>query len=413
MVRIAALKVAARGAAAAVVVDDHRVFLRRIEIRREIEAAVDGLSFRILEIPRPAFAQPDILEDLGAEIFAQRGRALFRIHQIKPVGVRGALAVPGHDRRGGGEAEALDQVFRRVDLPDAAALGIEAEEIDPVAVLSGQVDLPVGQAPFRGGHARVEIAGQRLDLPGAQVHQVQLDVGHARGLAFSDVFADAVESLRAAAEQHLFPVGREGSALHEAVAVDQLFGLQGLQIHQVEGHDRRRSLLETLFAHQEQGLLAVLRHVGEPDVVVTVGQALHHTRLQVIFGRVAAAAPAGLAVIGRQDLVDAFLLRRPVFALHIDQEILGRRELEHPFRDAFGQRFLHACGRIHGQNPQTVGFTLRVIVFVGAGHPGDAFGGAGNDPAGGDFGQLARPLHLAALPRGRIVRDHPLAIGRK
>ena len=400
VVGVAAFKIAARRTAAAVVVDDHRILLRRIEIRREIEAAIDHFAFRILEVPFPAFAQPDILEDRRAEIFAQLGLAFFRVHQVKPVGVRGTLAIPGHDGRGIGKAEALDQFFRDVDLPDLPILGIEAEKIDMVAVFGSQVDLPVGPAPFGGGHAGIEITGQRLDFPGVEVHQIQLDVGHARRLAFADVLADAAEGLGAAAQQHLFPVGREGSTLHEAVAVNQLFSQQGMQIHQVKGHDRRRTLLKPFLAHQEQGLLAVLRHVGEPNVVVTVGQALHDAGLQVVACRVAAAAPAGLPVVGCQDLVDAFLFRRPVFTFHIDQEIFGRCELEHSFGYAFGQRLLHACSRIHGQNPQAVGLTLRVIVFVGAGHPGDSLGSAGDDPAGGDFRQPARAFHLAALPRG-------------
>ena len=51
VVRIAALEVASRRGAAAVVIDNHRVLFRRIEVRRKVVAAVDGLAAAVGIVP--------------------------------------------------------------------------------------------------------------------------------------------------------------------------------------------------------------------------------------------------------------------------------------------------------------------------------------------------------------------------
>ena len=146
--------------------------------------------------------------------------------------------------------------------------------------------------------------------------------------------------------------------------------------------------------------------------MVAVGQALLDAGLQIINGRVGAAAPAGLPVVGGKNLVDAFFLPGAFVALHIEQAVFGRGELEHSVGNVFRQGFFQTRGWIYGQEPETLVSFPGEIVFVGNGHPRDPVGCAGEDPPGRSFGYLGEAFRLAAFARGRIGSDQPLSVGR-
>ena len=147
--------------------------------------------------------------------------------------------------------------------------------------------------------------------------------------------------------------------------------------------------------------------------MIAVGEPLHHTGGQVVAGRIRAAAPAGLPVVGREDLVDVLPFGRAVFVHHIEKCVFGGRELEGPFGNVFCEDFFLSGGGIHGQEPCPGDFLAGEIVFAGAGHPVEALARPGENPSGGGLAYRAEALRPAAFPGGRVGGDQPAAVGRK
>ena len=87
MVRIAALEIAARWRATAVVVDYERIFLGRVEMWRQIVAATNGVATRVDEIPCLALAKLHVAETLRVEVFDHGWLKALEVHTVKAVGV--------------------------------------------------------------------------------------------------------------------------------------------------------------------------------------------------------------------------------------------------------------------------------------------------------------------------------------
>ena len=86
MLRIAALEVATRRRATTVVVHNHRILLRCIEMRGQIEATADGIATRRDEVPRLALAKLDVLQQFLVRVVEERRRR--EQHGSRTLGIR-------------------------------------------------------------------------------------------------------------------------------------------------------------------------------------------------------------------------------------------------------------------------------------------------------------------------------------
>ena len=143
VVRIAAFEVASRRRAAAVVVHDHRILLRRIEVRREVVAAVDGLAAAVGVVPVVDLAQFDAFEKFRRRVLQQGAAALFQ--QPAAHGVGDALAHVGD--LAGLRVEAGDHLLLHVQLLHLRRLGIELEQRLVIPVFGHEIDLAVVLGP--------------------------------------------------------------------------------------------------------------------------------------------------------------------------------------------------------------------------------------------------------------------------
>ncbi len=92
MVWIAAFKCAARRRASAIVVHDHRIFARRVEVGRKDVASADAVATRRFVDPRLAFAEHHTVEPLGTEILDEILTQIFRVERIETVGIDSSLS---------------------------------------------------------------------------------------------------------------------------------------------------------------------------------------------------------------------------------------------------------------------------------------------------------------------------------
>ena len=157
VLRVTALEIAAGRAAASVIVDNHRILLGRVEIRRQVETAVNCLPFGVLEVPLPAFSQVHVLEDHSAEIVFEDSCLGLGVVGVKPVGIGSALAVIGYYRRISCQSEAVHEVFFCLYLGYPAVLGIQDVETDVIPVLCCEVNHSVGFAPACRRYIRIEV----------------------------------------------------------------------------------------------------------------------------------------------------------------------------------------------------------------------------------------------------------------
>ncbi len=92
IVGITALEIASRRRATAVIVDDHRVFARRIERRGQIVAPMNAVAARVHETPGVEFAKLHVGKPLGHRLVEQRGHILAEIQTVKTVGILRPMA---------------------------------------------------------------------------------------------------------------------------------------------------------------------------------------------------------------------------------------------------------------------------------------------------------------------------------
>ena len=191
MVRIASLEISARRRATAIIIDNHRVFLIRIEMGREVVAAANRVATGVYEIPSSCLSKSDIGHLLGIQVAHEAGFLRLGIEGVEALGVGGTLAIADHHRSGCGQRERLHDVLADGDRFDAETLAIHAIEADAVSILSGEIDVSIRFVPHSLGDVGIEVACDRRDLLVGEAHHVELMVVHAGCLALLDLLTDA------------------------------------------------------------------------------------------------------------------------------------------------------------------------------------------------------------------------------
>jgi len=176
LLRIAGAERPVDGAGAAIVVHDHRVCLRRIEVGREDDVAVDGPARRHLEGPVLHAAGPDAGQLLLCRAYEGSGGGLLEVQGDKGLRLPRRRARDCAGERPVGQDKALGHVHRQGDGREAWQLLVVAVQPHPGAVLGAQVDAAVDAAPGGAIHRRVELAGDGRDGIGGRIPDVELAV---------------------------------------------------------------------------------------------------------------------------------------------------------------------------------------------------------------------------------------------
>ena len=400
MLRIARFEVAARGRTATVVVHNHRIFLRCIEVGRQVETAADSVAARRDEVPRQAVTQLDILEQFLVRVVKEHCPLALslctlslQIHQIAAVAMGGALTRECHECGGAAQREAGDEFLRQVDSLYLTRLRIQAEEVDAVAVLCREVNLSVGFAPAGSLYTGVERAGKGGGLSRGDVEEEELYVGHTRDTSFRHVLAYAAKRLGRPADQQLATVGREGSAIEEAVVADKGIGTKGVQVQTDDGGKRGGALCQATAARHEQQVSSVGRDISHADVVEAIGELLGETCLHVIQRQRRARTPAGLTVIGFANLIDTIGTLRSFVLMGEEQTVFVGQDAERVVGQRRSQRLLLMGGGINNDESAATLALLGIIIAVGTRHPRDVLVG------------LKQPLACLWLREHRATRS--------
>ena len=235
---ITRLEIAARGRAAAVIVDDDGIALRGIEARRQIIAAGDGVATAAHKRPRLATAKHRTFHVVLVEFFQKRRLARSGVEAIETVAVARALALPQQLGRVVSQGYLVDHVLRLLHLRDGAAGRVAFVKMAIVAVVGGEPDVAVGFRPFVGVHAGVKQPRQGVDLARGNVQGVELIVVHAWRAVFGHVLAHSAKTLGRTHDDDLAAVGRELRARHEPIVLHETFSLQRGEVHAPDGDER-------------------------------------------------------------------------------------------------------------------------------------------------------------------------------
>ena len=165
-------------------------------MRWQVEATINHIAPRIGEVPRLAFSQLYIFQNILTQIFNQCLLLRLSLNDIKTIGVGSSLSVIGQNRCLISQRESIDQIFCLFHLLDLAIGRIQRIKTHVVTILSREVDLSVSAAPNRTTYTRIKILRQRLDFLCSNVHQIKLSIGHTRCLALFHILTYAIECLR-------------------------------------------------------------------------------------------------------------------------------------------------------------------------------------------------------------------------
>ncbi len=174
--RIAAGELAVHRCRAAVVIDDQWIALVRIEIGRQVVAAVDLITVAVVEAPVADLAQAGLaivgLRAVEQYLVAVAGQ-VDDMHALRPVGIG---AVHGQGRRGAtGGNKAFQNVDAGVDALKVPVGDMEAVEQGAVALGNRQQQVAAVQA-FQAADRRHESAAHAGSVLAVGAEQIKLAV---------------------------------------------------------------------------------------------------------------------------------------------------------------------------------------------------------------------------------------------
>ena len=300
MTGVDAVEIAAHGRTTTIVIHDHRVFLRSIEVLRQIHPAVDRLALRVHIVPVLAVGHGDVIHDTPAVIqphLLHRGLTL------------GGVGREGRGIFGNTVADITDdvRVCRHIhprhivagmlQLHNLTIIRIHLIEPYEVAVLSGEIHEPVAPRPVDGLHRGVEVARQRLNLFRGDIIEIELIVIHIRRYISRQRATDTVEGLRRAFEKDLPAIGRERGVGEESRRGEERVGLEGLCIHHHHVHHLRGTLCQPRVRLRHKQLPSVLRDIHQHRLLVAEGDTTRQSRSHIVACEIVAVAPARLTVV--------------------------------------------------------------------------------------------------------------------
>ena len=282
VVGIAALEVASGRRASAVIVDYHRIFLRRIKRGGQIVAAMDTVAARVDVAPGMEFAQLYVGELRGHRLVHQRRRILAKIQAVEAVGVLRSVTGECGEAAGLRNGERAGHILRKHDTADFARLRVEPIETHLIAVFGREIYLAVSLAPLHRSDTRIEIARHRPEAAvGARI-DVKLIVDHRRHASIGHAVAYAAESLGRAGHGHLRRIGREQRAAYESVVGHDRIETHVVEVKYGKSEHRCGPLLQTAARQAHQHLARVCADVERLHGRVAECQRLHDARGDVV-----------------------------------------------------------------------------------------------------------------------------------
>ena len=154
---------AARGGrGAAIIIDDQRIFLLRIEGRRQTHHAFNHGAIGCRKVPRLHFAQFYLVQPFLHRIGQQSGLAFLAVVQIGHTGTGIASTHVGHQRGVviGHREIADDILFQRQHL-ERCLPGVVTINVLAILVGSIEIDTAIGTIPRGIDNGRIEVTGDR------------------------------------------------------------------------------------------------------------------------------------------------------------------------------------------------------------------------------------------------------------
>ena len=207
------LQLAAQRDRPTVVVDDHRVLLRGVEVGGQVVPAIDidTVGRAVDEVLRRGelHATELLCRDVPDELALARS-----IEAVEAVGIVQALAEVVEGIAVRGDTEATDDVFLRVDLRDLIRLDVEAVEALAAAVVSEDVEGLALSVVLDVVYAGIEVARQGRDTARGDIDAEELVLIAVAHASVGERIAHAAEAIGRAHSQHVL------CARDEAYATD-------------------------------------------------------------------------------------------------------------------------------------------------------------------------------------------------
>ena len=86
------IQIASYGRTSAIIINQHGIFLARIEVWRQIISAIYSVASAALEIPFAEFTQFDIAQSFGIVVMYERLLILLQVHRIYTICIGGSFA---------------------------------------------------------------------------------------------------------------------------------------------------------------------------------------------------------------------------------------------------------------------------------------------------------------------------------
>ncbi len=254
MEAVIAVEISPNGTASSIIINEHGILLRCIEMGRQIVATIDGVAALRLEIPFAKLTQLYVLQTRGIEILEKRFLAILQIY--RPAAVGGGVSLPAVDEGGRivGDIETEHEALAQLQHLTAAILGIDAENVLVVAVLGEGVDHAVGAAPLPVDDTRVEVGSEAAHLFRGYIHGIELVLYHAGRHALGHSIAYAVEGFWRTAEHDCLAVGAPLPHADKAIVGKQGVRLHALQVENHSGHESEGTAGDVVLADEEQHL---------------------------------------------------------------------------------------------------------------------------------------------------------------
>ena len=255
------------GRAAAVVIDNHGIFLRLIEIGWEEEETVDGVASGGEELPVAATSDGNVADTLfkteRTEGFHTRCRgvqlanhhvactlsALPERHEVRVLALSDSHGEAGNAFDG--NTVALDR----------AALGIQREDAATAGVICHKIDLTVAARPLIASDGGFETRKQGFGSVRCDVVEIKTIVKRIGIHVLSDFTAKAVEGSGRSGDEQAGGVGRIDSRGDESRVGEKRVHLAGVGIHFDDGSAFERHLGRVEAGVAKQEFFGILRNV--------------------------------------------------------------------------------------------------------------------------------------------------------
>ena len=370
------------GRRAAVVVDNQRILLLRVERGGQAYHTLDDGAILGGEVPRLHLAQLDFVQPFLHRVGQQGGLAFLAVVQIGHTGAGGSSAHIGHQC--GiviGHGEVVDDILLQIQHHERVLLGVVA--VDVLAILVGgvEVDAAIGTVPGAIDNGRIEVAGDGRHFLGSQVHQESLHVEVVGNGQVATILADAPEGRGTARQEQLRAVGRIGSAVDVSVPFHQGVGLQRGQVELENGGQGEGALRDVGLMGRAEQLGAVGRNVVQIHAVAAVVQTLGQARGQVILHQIIAVARTGYAVVGMQQALQGTVDLLPFGGFRVDQVVLVGRPREIALGNVAAHHGLLSRGGVVDEKVIAFATGHGVIEAAAFGHPTHALVDIGQEDA--------------------------------